>query len=92
MKPEKHWQKVAERFRHSEAPVPTDSAPPGFTTRVVALADLDPKPSLVTRLRNWSLGTAAATALAFAIVFSLHERETQFVPVPQLDLPTPTKP
>jgi hypothetical protein len=92
MKPEDNWQKVAEQFRDNQAPPSNDSPPPGFATRVVALADLEPKASLMIRFRNWSLGTAAATALALVIVLSLHEPETQFVPVPQLNLPTPAKP
>lgn len=92
-KSEKHWQNLAPRFRKfSPHPSSSVEAPLGFTTRVVALSGLATKPQLLTRFRNWSLATAGATSLALIILLNLQEPQTQFIPVPQLNLPTPTQP
>lgn len=95
MKPEEQWQRLAAQARQSLPPVAEDNAPHGFATRVVALADLagpDSTSSLITRLRNWSLATAGTAALTLALLLALQEPKTQFIPVPELDLPSPAKP
>ena len=92
MNSEDHWQKISKRFRQNQPKPAAESPPPGFSTRVVALADLEPQSSFITRLRNWSLGTAAVSALTFTVIFSLQEPKNQFIPVPELKLPTPHQP
>lgn len=92
MKPEEHWQKLAPRFRDTSTDPSEEKPPPGFATRIVALSlqnQKRPNLSLLSRFRNWSLATAGATALALLVLFNLQEPQTQFIPLPELDLPTP---
>jgi hypothetical protein len=86
MKPEKseeQWQKLAPRFRKTSAHPTSAEAPLGFATK---------KPPLFNRFRNCSLATAGATTLALIVLLNLQEPQTQFLPVPEFDLPTPTQP
>ena len=92
MNSEDKWQQAATKFRHRLPEESVDTPLPGFSTRIVALADLGNDSSLMIRLRNWSLGTAAASAIALTVLISLQEPKTQFIPVPELNLPTTVTP
>ena len=95
MKPEKskeQWQKLVYHFRKTSAHPTSAEAPLGFATRVVARSGFAKKPPLFTRFRNCSLATAGATTLALIVLLNLQEPQTQFLPVPEFDLPTPTQP
>jgi len=89
MKPEDHWQNVASTLRDNSRDTSDTKAPHGFATRVVALSELSPPRPVLVRLRNWSLLTAGVTALAFIALLTTQEPKTQFIPLPELDLPSP---
>ncbi len=86
MNAEERWLKSAQKFRYS---APQESAPYGFATKVVAAANLGlPPHSHALRLwRRYSLSVAGFAAVMLSLQLLTHQPRTQFLPLPQLDLP-----
>jgi len=89
MKPEDRWQEIAPKFR---TPSKKDKAPYGFSTRVVAAANLGlPKQSRALLLwRRYSLSMAGAAAILLGInLLNQPPIDQQFLPLPDADFSIP---